>query len=139
MTIKELFSVQKDENKLRSLHMELTRHEELFNPYKGNIISDMPQGNGGKNFSEWYAEEGDRIRREISLYEKKLQEDRGKIDCYISKAPYPECDIIRFRVINNLSWEEIGQFIGYSRRWVAKRFWAYIKEDRKDQEDRDEV
>lgn len=134
MTVGELFSVQKDNNKLRSLYIELAQHED-FNPYKGNVITDMPKGNGGKSFLDWYVEEGERIRGKITFYEKKLQADRDKVEAYIANAPYPECDIIRFRVINNLSWEEIGDLVGYSRRWAAKRFWDYIKKDQKDQED----
>ena len=138
MTVEELFSVQTDNNKLRSLYLELAKHED-FNPYKSQVISDMPKGCGVKNFSEWYAEEGDRIRREIKFYEKKIQEDRKKIDEYIDQAPYPECDIIRFRAINNLSWEEIGDYVGYSRRQASKKFWNYIKNDRNDRDDRTEV
>lgn len=126
MTVEELFSVQRDENKLRSLHIELAEHEN-FNPYKGNVITDMPKGGEGKDFLEWYVEERDRIKKEIALYEKKLQEDRAKVEAFIDSAPYPECDIIRFRAINNLSWEEIGGFVGYTRRWVSHRFWEYIK------------
>ena len=42
MTIRELYSLQEDDNKLKSLYMELARHED-FNPYKNNIISDMPK------------------------------------------------------------------------------------------------
>ena len=64
MTIRELYSLQEDDNKLKSLYMELARHED-FNPYKNNIISDMPKGGGKKDFMEWYVEEGERIRREI--------------------------------------------------------------------------
>lgn len=138
MTAEELFSVQRDENKLRSLHIELSRHED-FNPYKGNVITDMPKGGEGKDFLEWYVEERDRIKKEIALYEKKLQEDRAKVEAFIDSAPYPECDIIRFRAINNLSWEEIGDLVGYTRRWTAKRFWGYLKEDRKDRKDHSKV
>lgn len=129
MTIDELFDVQRDDNKLRSLYIELARHEN-FNPYKGNIISDMPRGGGAKNFSEWYVEEGDRIRREIDLYEKKLQRDRKKLDVYLESVPYPECDIIRFRAINSLSWKEIGDLVGYSGKQTARKFWDFIKDVR---------
>ena len=129
MTVGELFSVQKDNNKLRSLYIELARHED-FNPYKGNVITDMPKGNGGKNFIDWYVEEGERIRGKIDFYKKKLQEDRDKVDAYIAQAPYPECDIIRYRVINDLSWDEIGDLVGYDRRQAARKFWAYIKDAR---------
>ena len=86
----------------------------------------MPKGCGGKNFSEWYAEEDDRIRREISFYEKKLQEDRKKVEEYIENAPHPECDIIRYRAINNLSWSDIGDYTGYSGRHASRLFWDYV-------------
>ena len=126
MTVEELFSVQTDNNKLRSLYLELAKHED-FNPYKSQVISDMPKGSGYKNFIETYEEKRDELQRQIDFLEKKIQEDRKKIDEYIDQAPYPECDIIRFRAINNLSWEEIGEYIGYSRFQVSRKFWNYIK------------
>lgn len=127
MTVCELFAVQRDNNKLKSLYLELANHEN-FNPYKSNIISDMPRGgSGGKNFEEWYIEEKERIEREIEFYKQKIQEDRKLVEEFISSAPYPECDIIRFRVINDLSWFEIGELVGYHRTKVSKKFYAYIK------------
>lgn len=126
MTVYDLFSVQRDTNKLKSLYLELADHEN-FNPYKKNIISDMPKGSGGKDFSEWYAEEKERIERAIGFYKQKIQEDRRMIDEFIGQAPYPECDIIRFRVINDLSWEEIGSLVGYHRTKVSKKFYNYVK------------
>ena len=138
MTVEELFSVQTDNNKLRSLQLELARHED-FNPYKSQVISDMPKGSGYKNFIETYEEKRDELQRQIDFLEKKIQEDRKKIDEYIDQAPYPECDIIRFRAINNLSWEEIGDYVGYSRRQTSKKFWNYINNDRNDRDDRTEV
>lgn len=135
MTVEELFSLQADDNKLRSLYIELARHED-FNPYKGNIITDMPKGSGAKNFSEWYIEEEERIKSRIEYYKKKVQEDRAMIEGYIREAPYPESDIIRYRAINNLSWEDIGGLVGYSRRQVSKKFWNYVKDDRNDRNDR---
>jgi DNA-directed RNA polymerase specialized sigma subunit len=126
LTTEELFSLQRDNNELRSLYIELAKHED-FNPYKSNIITDMPKGSEGKNFTEWYAEERDRIQTEIELCKKRIHENRKKIEAYINKSPYPERDIIRYRVINNLSWEEIGGLIGYSRFQVSRKFWRYIK------------
>ena len=67
MTVEELFSVQEDNHRLRSLYIELANHEN-FNPYKANEISDMPKGGGGKNFLEWYAEEKERIENDIEFY-----------------------------------------------------------------------
>lgn len=138
MTVEELFSLQADENRLRSLYIELARHED-FNPYKGNIITDMPKGSGAKNFSEWYIEEEERIKSRIEYYKKKVQEDREMIEEYIKEAPYPESDIIRYRAINNLSWKDIGGLIGYSRQQAAKKFWKYVKEEQKERNAHDKL
>lgn len=126
MTLYDLFAIQRDKNILKSLYMELAAHEN-FNPFKANTISDMPKGGEGKRFEEWYAEEKERILKRIDLYERKIQEDRLLLDKYIAAAPWPESDIIRFRVINNMSWEAIGKEIGYSRWSVTRKFFDYVK------------
>lgn len=126
MTLKELFSVQADSNKLKSLYIELANHEN-FNPYKNNIISDLPKGSEkGKDFSQWYLERKERIQREIEYYKDKMQCDRKKVDAYIEKAPYPECDIIRYRVINGLGWYEIGDLLAMDRRTASRKFYNYV-------------
>ncbi len=125
MTLDELFAIQRDLNKLKSLYIELAAHEN-FNPYKSNIITDMPKGNKGKNFIEWYTEERDRLLKDIELYKRKIQEDRKIVDKFIENAPYPECDIIRFRIINDLGWFEIGEALSMDRRTAARKFYDYI-------------
>ena len=119
MTLYELFAVQRDKNTLKSLYLELAKHEDL-NPFKANIITDMPRGGGGKDIGEWYTEEKERILKRIEFYKEKLQEDLRILDEYIAAAPYPECDIIRFRVINDMSWEEIGAEVGYTGRNTSR-------------------
>ena len=126
MTVYELFAVQRDTNKLKSLYIELANHEN-FNPYKNNIISDMPKGYKGKNFEEWYVEEQERILKDIELYKQKIQEDRKQVDGFIQDAPYPECDIIRFRVINDLGWFDIGSLLSMDRRTASRKFYDYVK------------
>lgn len=126
MTLYELYAVQRDMNKLKSLYLELAAHEN-FNPYKGNVITDMPKGNTGENFSEWYTEKHEELLRDIDFYKRKIQEDRKIMDKFIKDAPYPECDIIRFRVVNDLSWNEIGEALLMDRSTVSKKFYKYIK------------
>lgn len=127
MTLYELQAVQRDMNKLKSLYIELADHEN-FNPYKSSTVSGMPKGNQGKNFNEWYTEEKERILRDIEFYKQKIQEDRKEIEKFIQKAPYPECDIIRYRTINNMSWDDIGAAVSYSRTQVTRKFYSYIKD-----------
>ncbi len=126
MTLEELFRVQSDSHKLKSLHIELANLEN-FNPFKKNIMSDAPKGSKKKDIIEWYLEEKERIEREIAYYEKKMQQDRKELEEYIGNAPFPECEIIRYRVINGLRWFEIGELLGYHRTKVSKKFYDYIK------------
>lgn len=125
MTLNELFSIQTDNNKLKSLYMELENHEN-FNPYKKNIVSDMPRGGKGKDFNEWYTEKKECIEKDIEFYKEKLQRDRKIVDEYIDTCPFPECDIIRYRVINNLNWYEIGNLLSMDRRTASRKFYNYI-------------
>lgn len=126
MTIEELYSIQADLNKLQSLYTELEKLEN-FNPYRKNTISDMPRGGKGKEFVIWYTEEKERIEDDIKYYKDKLKEDRKSFDEYIENIPFPECDIIRYRVINNLSWYDIGDLLGMDRRTASRKFYNYIK------------
>ncbi len=126
MTLYELFAVQRDMNKLKSLYMELAEHEN-FNPYKNNAVTDMPKGNNGVNFLEWYTERHTEILQDIEFFKQKVQKDRRVLNNFIERAPYPECDIIRFRVINDLGWLEIGEMLSMDRRTAARKFHDYIK------------
>lgn len=126
MTVEELFSVQEDLNKLKSLTLELARIND-FNPYKGNIITDMPRGGEGKDFNLWYVTEKKRIEGDITFYREKLQRDRERVDEYIESLPHPENDIVRFRAINDLSWEQIGSLVGYSGRNASRMFYKIVK------------
>ena len=126
MTVKELFSVQEDLNKLKSLTLELARIND-FNPYKGNVITDMPRGGESKDFNLWYVTEKKRIEGDITFYREKLQRDRERVDEYIESLPHPENDIVRFRAINDLSWEQIGSLVGYSGRNASRMFYKIVK------------
>ena len=125
MTEQELLAVQRDNNKLKSLYLELANHEN-FNPYKRVIVSDILKGEKGKLFEEWYVEEKKRIEKEIEFYQKKIQVDRKIVEEFIESAPYPESEIIRYRIINNISWYEIGAMTYMDRRTASRKFYSYI-------------
>ena len=128
LTIEELYSVQTDKNRLKSLHMEL-KDLENANPYHKNTISDAPKGKGtrtGFDFSEWYVTRKEKITKDIEYYEEKLLQDREMIDTYIAGIPHPDCDIIRYRAINGLGWYEIGDLLAMDRRTASRRFYNYV-------------
>ena len=104
--------------------MELANHE-TFNSYKGTAMpSDMSKGENA--LEEWYIEEKERIEREIEFYKKKIQFDRKIVENFIASAPYPESEIIRYRIINNLTWDEIGVAVYMDRRTASRKFYSYI-------------
>lgn len=127
MDAKELYTYQNDREKLRSLQIELARHES-FNPYKGCEISDMPKGSGGgMSFAEWWTDEKLRLEEKIKECIAKVESDRERIETYIDDAPEPEQSIIRYRVINGMGWDEIGDTMYLNRRTVSRKFYNYIK------------
>lgn len=121
----DIHIIQKDNNKLKSLYQELAELE-AFNPYRKNTISDMPKGSGGKNFSEWYTEEKMRIENDIKYYQEKIQRDRAEMESIIESLNFPDCDIVRFRVINGMNWENIGNLMGMDRRTASRKFFSAI-------------
>ena len=46
---------------------------------------------------------------------------------FIAFAPYLEAEIIRYRLINNLSWNEIGEVLFMDRRTASRKFYSYIE------------
>ena len=68
-----------------------------------------------------------RIEEDITFYREKLQRDRERVDEYIESLPHPENDIVRFRAINDLSWEQIGSLVGYSGRNASRMFYKIVK------------
>lgn len=125
MTEQELLVVQRDQNKLKSLYMELANYEN-FNPNKGMTISVVSKKENNNDLEDWYIEEKKRIEGEIAFYKKKIQLDRKMVEEFIASIPYPEAEIIRYRIINNLSWEEIGIAIHMDRRTASRKFYSYI-------------
>ena len=129
MTLEKLYAPVNMENKLKSLLLELAELED-FNPYKKNIITDEPPGGGnGKAYQEWYSEKKDDLEKKIESLRKQIAEKTVERDVFIDEAPSPEREIIRYRIVNNLRWEEIGELLSMERSTVNKRFWGYMREN----------
>lgn len=126
MNGQELFAYRRALNKLRSLQIELADHEN-FNPFKSQSMDGMPHGSSSNDLNDWYLAEKDRLLSEIARCKRSVEVEKAKLDRIIADAPYPECDIIRFKVVNNMSWTDIGDRIGYSPRRVSQLFWKYIE------------
>lgn len=127
MNYEDLLSVQEGIEKLKSLQKELEELECMNLTKRSDINFDTTKIKGGrKSFVEWYAEEKERIENEVEFCKREIQKNRKKIDEYIEKAPYPESAIIRYRVINGMSWEEIGEQLAMDRRTASRKFQAFV-------------
>ena len=124
MTEQELLAVQRDNNKLKSLYLKPANHEN-FNRCKRK--NDISRTENERNIEEWYIKEKERIEAEIEFYHKKIQLDRKVLEDFIAFAPYLEAEIIRYRLINNLSWNEIGEVLFMDRRTASRKFYSYIE------------
>lgn len=127
MDVRELYTYQNDRERLWSLQLELARHES-FNPYRGCEISDMPKGSGdGMSFAEWWTDEKMRLETKLRECIERMERDKRKIEAYIDASPEPEQSIIRYRVINGMGWDEIGDTMHMDRRTASRKFYEYVK------------
>ena len=49
------------------------------------------------------------------------------MNIFIKGAPYPECEIIWYKVLNNLEWEQIGELLYINSRTTSRKFYDYMK------------
>lgn len=123
MTIKKLSSLPSLQNELISLNLSLVKMQEAYkNPYKKNIITDMPRGESGGGMEDKVIGIVD-IETEIREIEQKINSTRKEINAFIESIKEQNTrDIIRFRCVNGMSFAEIGRMMGYTRSRIMTIF-----------------
>lgn len=122
MNKQELFKINALTNQLKSLELELATVKQ-HNFYKKNNVTDMPGGSDRTNEIEWYAEEVTRIEKEIAYTVEDIQRARREIGEFIESIVDNTLKaIVRYRVINNLRYEEIGGLLGYHKSVIGNKF-----------------
>ena len=127
MTLEELSSIPYIIAEIKALQLEL---EELRqqNFYKANIITDMPRGGQGKEQPFTYINSVIRLEKMIQDKINCLECRRLEIEVFIEGIEDTlERTIVRLRCINNMTWEEIGEEVGYSRKGVYEIFKKFTK------------
>lgn len=121
--INEIFYINKS---IKSINLELAELRQM-NPYKKNIISDMPRGGEIKDQTVEYINNTMMLEDLLNYNLKKLQLERQKIEDFIEKIEDPQVRLImRLRCINNMSWYAIGDEVGLDRRTASKKFYSYF-------------
>ena len=117
--IKEIEVIKKDLAELR-----------MKNPYKENIITDMPRGGWNANDLSKYMSDIMGLEDMLNYALRKLQRERRKFEEFLDTVEDAEMRLIlRLRCINNMRWEDIGEEIGCERTTASKRFYKFFKEN----------
>lgn len=88
----------------------------------------MPKRNSERNIISDYTESAKELEDMLYYNLKKLQIKRKKIEEFLSSIEDAELRlIIRLRVVNNMSWEEIGAQLKMDRTTASKKFYKFFR------------
>lgn len=129
MTVKESKAIYYINLEIKRITKDLAELEESRQYYKPVNLDGMPRGSpGGFNVSEEYLEKRYNLERLLDIKLRQLNQKRMEFEYFLSTVEDSELRLImRLRCINNLTWEEIGNEIGYHRTSVSGKFYAYFK------------
>ena len=118
--IKEIGVLQKELAELR-----------MKNPYKQNIVTDMPRGGRSCSDLSDYANEVMELEDMLNYSLRKLQRERKKFEQFLTTVDNSEMRLIlRLRCINNMGWFDIGTELNMDRRTASRKFYKFFKEQK---------
>ena len=128
MTVEELSELYYINKEITIIQKEIAKLKEM-NFYKKPIISDMPKGsNRGTDILTEYVDDMRTLETMLLYNLRKLQEKRKTAEAFLESVKDAELRLImRLRVVNNMSWYDIGDEVGKDRRTVSKKFYDFFK------------
>ena len=118
--IKEIETIKRDLAELR-----------MKNPYKENIITDMPRGGGNANDLSKYMSDIMDLEDMLNYALRKLQRERRKFEEFLETVDDSETRLIlRLRCINNMGWSDIGEELSMDRRTASRKFYKFFREQK---------
>ena len=130
MTLEESKQIHYIIKEIEVLQRELAELK-MKNPYKQNIVTDMPRGGGCSSDLSDYANEVMELEDMLNYSLRKLQRERKKFEQFLTTVNDTETRLIlRLRCINNMGWFDIGKELNMDRTTVSKRFYKFFKEQK---------
>lgn len=126
MTKEELSQIYYLNKEIKIWQKELERLE-CQSLLKGHQLTGMPTGGGSSD------KVGDLAVKKVDIQliiEGKLAEIQRlimKLDVELKEIPFPECEIIKMRAINNMSWRQIGYELGVDKKTARSKYEKYIQ------------
>ncbi len=130
MTLEESKQIHYIIKEISVLQRELAELK-MKNPYKQNIINDMPRGGGGSSDISDYASEVMELEDMLNYSLRKLQIERKKFEKFLTTVEDSEMRLIlRLRCINNMGWFDIGEELNMDRRTASRKFYDFFKKQK---------
>lgn len=130
MTLEESKQIHYIIKEISVLQRELAELK-MKNPYKQNIINDMPRGGGGSSDISDYASEVMELEDMLNYSLRKLQIERKKFEKFLTTVEDSEMRLIlRLRCINNMGWFDIGEELNIDRTTASKRFYNFFRDQK---------
>ena len=118
--IKEIEIIKRDLAELR-----------MKNPYKENIITDMPRGTGKNTDLTGYVSDIMELEDMLNYALRMLQRERRKFEEFLETIDDSEMRLIlRLRCINNMGWSDIGEELNMDRRTASRKFYKFFREQK---------
>lgn len=131
MTIQETRNIYYINKEIKKIQEEIHALNNDKNFYKSNKLTGMPKGNLEADIFADYADDKETLQDMLVYSLKKLQLERKKAEVFLNTIEDAEIRlIIRLRVINNMTWEEIGAELRMERTTVSKKFRKFFKEQK---------
>lgn len=133
MTIEQAGQIYYINKEIKRLQLELAELEAGRTYYKPVVMSDMPKGGGEyRNITDDYLEKKVRIQDMLDYSLERLFVARQQFEEFLQTVDDAEMRLIlRLRCINNMTWGEIGDEIGFEQSTVSKKFYRFFKNSKK--------
>ena len=127
LTAKEVTELYYIEKEIIQIQTDIKNLKEK-NFYKKPSLSEWIKGSGGYNQVLLYLEQEEELNQELLYQLIRLQKKRKEIEQFLESVVDAEDRLIlRLRIINQMTWQEIANELNLDRTTVSKRFYNFFK------------
>lgn len=128
MTVKELSELYYIEKEIVQIQTDIKNLKEK-NFYKKPSLSEWIKGSRNYNQVLLYLEQEEELKQELLYQLMRLQKKRKEIEEFLECVVDAEDRLIlRLRIVNQMTWQEIANELNLDRTTVSKRFYKFFSD-----------
>ena len=128
LTVKELSELYYIEKEIVQIQTDIKSLKEK-NFYKKPSLSELIKGSRNYNQVLLYFEQEEELKQELLYQLMRLQKKRKEIEEFLECVVDAEDRLIlRLRVVNQMTWQEIANELNLDRTTVSKRFYKFFSD-----------